>query len=180
MMYSQQEYDMMRRQTLQIEAEKRAFLRSLLIITAALLALSLIIAGFLFRSYRESSALISAAEERRNTAEAQAQQCAEELSNKTTQLEKYEQQTAARNDRIAALLPRVLGRSASDTEVAALAHAIYETPGHMIELPSIPPDKILRRYRYRADGRLHAYILVAGKVDDRWRLYSNLVGTSSN
>jgi hypothetical protein len=35
MMYSQQEYDMVRRQTMQIEAEKRALLKWVLIVVSA-------------------------------------------------------------------------------------------------------------------------------------------------
>ena len=38
MMYSQQEYDMVRRQTMQIEAEKRALLKWVLIVVSLLLA----------------------------------------------------------------------------------------------------------------------------------------------
>src|SRR5262245_65596228 len=51
MMYSQQEYDMVRRQTMQIEAEKRALLRWVLIAVSLLLALSVILTGWMFRSY---------------------------------------------------------------------------------------------------------------------------------
>jgi hypothetical protein len=45
----------------------------------------------------------------------------------------------------------------------------------VIELPSIPPDDVLRRYRTRVDGQPRAYILVAGEIDGKWRLYSVLV-----
>jgi hypothetical protein len=69
----------------------------------------------------------------------------------------------------------MIGRTARDTEIAELAHAIYQQPGHVIELPSIPPDEVLRTYRTRVDGRLHRYILVAGQLDVKWVLYSLLV-----
>ena len=59
--------------------------------------------------------------------------------------------------------------------VAELADAIYNQPGHSITLPSIPPDNVLRRFRWRVDGVPHTYMMVAGLVDNKWRLYSNLV-----
>jgi hypothetical protein len=52
-MYSQQEYDMMRRQTLQIEAEKRSLLRTLLTAVAVALTISLILLGYLFRRWSQ-------------------------------------------------------------------------------------------------------------------------------
>ena len=56
-----------------------------------------------------------------------------------------------------------------------IAHAIYELPGHSTTLPSIPPDRILKRFRHRSGGQNYAYVLVAGMVDGKWTLYSNLV-----
>jgi len=174
-MYSQQEYDMMRRQTLQIEAEKRAMFRTLLMGVSILLALSLLSLGYIFLRYSQSSSLISAAEARASLAEAQYQKANQELQDKRAQLESISQRAAQRNEKINSLLPAVMRKGASDGEIAALAHAIYESPGHVIELPGIPPDSILRRYRYRSGGEVRAYVLVAGNVNGKWLLYSNLV-----
>lgn len=179
MMYSQQEYDMMRRQTLQIEAEKRTLLRSGLIIVAALLTISLILLGFLFSRYSQSSSLIAAAEGRAAAAETQFQQCDLELKDKRAQLDNLAERAAQRSEQIAALLPRVMNKTAGDGEIATLAHSIFEQPGHVIELPGIPPDSILRRFRYRTGGQIRAYVLVAGIVDGKWVLYSNLVGRAA-
>ena len=175
MMYSQQEYDMMRRQTLQIEAEKRAIFKTLLMGVSIVLTLSLLLLGFLFRRYSQSSSLISAAESRASLAEAQYQQVNQELQDKRAQLESIAQRTAQRNERVNTLVPAVMRKGASDSEIATLAHAIYGSPGHVIELPSIPPDSILRRFRYRSGGEVRAYVLVAGNLNGKWLLYSNLV-----
>ena len=180
MMYSQQEYDMMRRQTLQIEAEKRAIFRTLLTGVSILLTISLLLLGFLFRRYSQSSSLISEAEARAATAEAQLQQANQELQDKRAQLESIAQRATQRNERINSLVPVAMRKGASDSEVATLAHAIYESPGHVIELPGIPPNSILRRYRYRSGGDVRAYVLVAGNVNGKWLLYSNLVARAAD
>jgi hypothetical protein len=180
MMYSQQEYDMMRRQTLQVEAEKRAIFKTLLTGVSIILALSLLILGYLYRQYSQSSSLISAAEARAALAESQFQQANQELQDKRAQLEGIAQREAQRNEKINTLVPAVMRKGASDSEIASLAHAIYETPGRVIELPGIPPDSILRRYRYRSGGEVRAYVLVAGNVNGKWLLYSNLVARATD
>lgn len=178
MMYSQQEFDMMRRQTLQIEAEKRAMMRTLLMIVAVALMIALILLGFVYRRYSQSAGLISTAETRAATADAQLQDCSKELQEKRAILESQARNLEKANEQVASLIPRVMSKVASDAEIALLAHRIHESPGRSIALPGIPPDKILKRYRYRSGGLLHAYVLVAGNVDGRWILYSNLVGKS--
>lgn len=180
MMYSQQEYDMMRRQTLQIEAEKRSLLRTLLTVVAVLLTLSLLLLGYLFRRYSSSSSMIAAAEARAASAEAQYQQCDQELRDKRSQLDAFALRASERNAQISSILPRIMNKTASDAEVAALAHAVYEQPGHVIELPGIPPDSLLRRFRFRSEGQVRSYVLVAGNVDGKWLLYSNLVARTSD
>jgi hypothetical protein len=62
MMYSQQEYDMMRRQTLQIEAEKRFALAHIVNWSRCSPDRYAHAAGYVFRRYSQSSTLISAAE----------------------------------------------------------------------------------------------------------------------
>jgi len=82
---------------------------------------------------------------------------------------------AKRNALIEATVPKMMAKTASDDELAELARAINETPQQVIELPGIPPDKVLRRYRTRVDGQPRAYVLLAGEIDGKWRLYSVMV-----
>lgn len=175
MMYSQQEYDMVRRQTMQIEAEKRALLRWVLIVVTILLAASLIFTGLMFRRYSMSDSLIKTSEARAVAAESQLQQVSRELAEKKALLDRNSATFAKQNAVIASIVPKMIGKTARDNEIAELAHAIYQQPGHVIELPSIPPDEVLRSYRIRVDGRPHKYILIAGQLDGKWALYSVLV-----
>jgi hypothetical protein len=178
MMYSQQEYDMMRRQTMQIEAEKRTLLRTGLMIVAVLLTISLLLLGYLYRQYSISGSVVSAAESRAAASDSQYQVCAKELSEKKGILDAQSAELAARNKVIEDVLPKVMRKQGSDADVARLAHAIYAQPGHVIALPGVPPDEILRRMRYRTGNATFAYVLIAGLVDSKWLLYSNLVGKS--
>ncbi len=175
MMYSQQEYDMMRRQTLQIEAEKRSLLRTLLSVVAVALTITLILLGYLFRRYSQSSTLITMAENRATAAEAQSQTLSTELQEQRALLEGQAKRHEQRSNIVSSLVPKIMNKSASDAEIGQLAHAIYELPGRSIAVPSIPPDAILKRYRHRAGNQAFAYVLVAGIVDGKWVLYSNLV-----
>jgi len=175
MMYSQQEYDMVRRQTMQIEAEKRALLKWVLIVVSLLLAGSVILTGWMFRRYSISEDLIRNADDRRVSAENQLRQVSRELAEKKAIEEKNAATVAQRNAVIDSVVPKMLAKTASDDELTNLARAIYETPERVIDLPGIPPDNVLRRYRTRVDGQPRAYILVAGDIDGKWKLYSILV-----
>src|SRR5262249_31426506 len=175
MTYSQQEYDMVRRQTMQIEAEKRALLRWVLIVVSLLLAGSVILTGWMFRHYSASEDLIRSADERRASADNQLRQVSRERDElKAIQL-KSAAAVAQRNAVIDSIVPKMLAKTASDAELTDLARAINETPEQVIELPGIPPDNVLRRYRARIDGQPRAYVLIAGEIDGKWRLYSILV-----
>jgi hypothetical protein len=175
MMYSQQEYDMVRRQTMQIEAEKRALLRWVLIVVSLLLAGSVILTGWMFRRYSVAEDLIRNADDRKASAENQLRQVTRERDDLKAIQQKMAAAVAQRNAVIDSLVPKMLAKSATDADLADLARAINETPEQVIELPSIPPDDVLRRYRTRVDGQPRAYILVAGEIDGKWRLYSVLV-----
>jgi hypothetical protein len=176
MMYSQQEYDMVRRQTMQIEAEKRALLRWALIGASALMIGSLFLTAWMFRRYSETDDLVRTADEKRVSAESQLQQVKRELAEKKALLEKSASEVAKQNATIATIVPKMISKSANPAELADLGHAIYQTPGHVIELPSIPPDKVLgRRYKTRVGDQLLTYVLVAGEINDKWMLYSLLV-----
>jgi Tfp pilus assembly protein PilO len=175
MMYSQQEYDMVRRQTMQIEAEKRAVLRLALIVVTVLLAASLLAIGWMYRRYSAADSEVKAAEAKAAEFESKFQETNRELAEKKATLDKYAATAAKQNDVIESVVPRMLNRTARDTELAELAHAIFQQPGRVISLPSIPPDSVLRRYRVRIDGQALSYVLVAGQVDGKWVLYSNLL-----
>jgi len=175
MMYSQQEYDMVRRQTMQIEAEKRALLRWTLIVVTILLAGSLILSGFMYQRYSSADNSIQEAETRAANAEAKLQQVSQELSEKNAILQKNAAALAKENATIESTVPKMLNHTAPDSELAELAHAIYNQPGHVIQLPSIPPNDVLRSYRFRVEGRPHKYTIVPGLLDGKWVIYSVLV-----
>jgi hypothetical protein len=164
---------MMRRQTLQIESEKRAILRTALTATSVLLTLALLALGFLYQRYSSSNSVIEAAEARAGSLDAQFQQCNRELGEKTAILDQQARASATRAQVISEVSTRL--RTARDGEISALAHAIYNTPERYIELSSVPPDYIMRRFRYREGDQTLVYQLFAGLVDGKWRLYSNLV-----
>jgi hypothetical protein len=175
MMYSQQEYDMVRRQTMQIEAEKRALLKWVLIVVSLLLGGSMILTGWMFRRYSVAEDLIRGADERKAFAENQMRQISRERDELKAVQEKNAATVAQRNAVIENTVPRMLAKVASDDELTNLARAINETPGMMIELPNIPPDNVLRRYRTRVDGQPRAYVMIAADIDGKWKLYSILV-----
>lgn len=176
-MYSQQEYEMVRRQTMQIEAEKRALLRWVLIVVAAALTLALIGLGWMYQQYSTADNKVEAAETARAKAETELKKVSQELAEKKAILDKQAVSAAQQNATLSSLAPKAVSGTASDGELAMLAHAIYESrTGHVIEVPRIPPDKILRRYRYRVGSEVNSYVLIAGQVDGKWVLYSNLVG----
>ncbi|HKX31887.1 MAG TPA: hypothetical protein VJ302_29645 [Blastocatellia bacterium] len=175
MMYSQQEYDMVRRQTMQIEAEKRAVLRFALIVVTVLFASSLLAMGWMYRRYSSADSEVRTAESKVEQLESTLQETRRDLAEKKATLEKYSVEASKQSSVIESVVPTMLSKSARESELADLAHAIFQQPGHVITLPSIPPDNVLRRYKVRIDNRVNNYILVAGLVDGKWVLYSNLV-----
>jgi hypothetical protein len=180
MMYSQQEYEMVRRQTMQIEAEKRALLRWTLMIVAAGLALALIGLGWMYQQYSTADSKVEAAESRAVKAETEFKKVSQELAEKKAILDKQALTASQQNSTLSSLIPKAVSSTATDGELATLAHAIYESrTGHVIEVPRVPPDKILRRYRYRIGNEARSYVLVAGQIEGKWVLYSNLVNTGS-
>lgn len=175
-MYSQQEYEMVRRQTMQIEAEKRALLRWTLIVVASGLTLALFALGWMYQQYSTADNKIEAAEAARVKAETELKKVSQELAEKKAILDKQALTAGQQNATLNSLVPKAVSGTASDGELAALAHAIYESrTGHVIEIPRIPPDKILRRYRYRSGAEARSYVLIAGQIEGKWVLYSNLV-----
>jgi len=180
MMYSQQEFEMVRRQTIQIETEKRALLRLSLTVVSALFIASILLTAVLYRNYSIADDKLQVAEARAREAETKFQAANRELAEKKATLDKINEKTTKQNAVINAITPKLINRTANNDEIASLALAIYQQPGHSILLPSIPPDNVLRNYKIRVDGRIHTYVLVAGLVDGSWILYSNLLRKSEN
>jgi len=166
---------MVRRQTMQIEAEKRALLRWALIAVTIMFAASLVLSGLMYQRYSSSEGRISAAETRATNAEAQLQEVSRELAEKKATLEKNSAATAKQSTVINTIVPKMLSRTAPENELAELAHAIYNQPGHVTTIPGIPPNEVLRSYRYRAEGRPQKYTFVPGLIDGKWVIYSLLV-----
>src|SRR6185503_12586622 len=117
MMYSQQEYDMVRRQTMQIEAEKRALLKWVLIVVSLLLGGSMILTGWMFRRYSVAEDLIRGADERKAFAENQMRQISRERDELKAVQEKNAATVAQRNAVIENTVPRMLAKVASDDEL---------------------------------------------------------------
>jgi outer membrane murein-binding lipoprotein Lpp len=180
-MYSQQEYEMVRRQTIQIESEKRALLRLLLLIVTVLLIVALVLLGFTYTLYRSHSNSVKDAESRAESLAAKLQQTEQELQDKTRQLEQSASEAARRQERIAALIPRVLSQTPASAEVAEFARAVYESPGRRTDVPRLPPNMLFQRlWRYRAEGTTQTFILVGGQVDGEWVIYSNLIAVTTH
>lgn len=176
MMYSQQEYEMFRRQMMQIEAEKRAFLRYALVLVIILFAGSLGILAWIYASYSTAEKRVAAANQKTSIRESELSLVRDELREKTLQLNKDVESRSEVEATISRLVPRVVSGDASDSELAELAHAVFQKPGHVIQLPSRAPDIIHQgKYRIRIQNRPYSYMLIIGLLDGRWVLYSNLV-----
>ncbi len=168
---------MVRRQTIQIEQEKRAALRWILFVTLGLAAALAVAALWLFTQYATADSKIESAEARAVKAETDFKKVSTELAEKKALLDKQAATAAQQNQTITSIVPKAMSSTATDFELATLAHAIYDSrPNHVIELPRIPPDSILRRYRFRVGEEVLTYVFVAGQLNDKWVLYSNLVG----
>ena len=166
---------MVRRQTMQIEAEKRALLRWTLIVVTILFAFALILSGLMYQRYSTADGNIEAANLRATTAEAKLKEVSKELDDKKAILEANSAALAKQNSVIETVVPKIINRTASDGELAELAHAAFNQPGHVIQLPGIPPNDVLRSYRYRGEGRSLKYTFVPGLIDGKWVIYSVLV-----
>lgn len=162
---------------MQIEAEKRAVLRWALMVVTGGLALALLGLGWMYQQYSTADNKVEAAETARTKAETELKKVSQDLAEKKAILDKQATTAAQQNSTLGNLVPKAVSGTASDAELAALAHAIYESrTGHAVEVPRVPPDKILRRYRYHVGSETLSYVFIAGQVDGKWLLYSNLVG----
>lgn len=175
-MYTQQEYELVRRQTLQMEAEKRVLLRLTLVATVLLFAGSLMVIGWMYRQYSSAESRVATARDETARYRTELEMVRSELQEKVAILTRDASSRQQVETTINSLLPRVVAGTARDFEIAELAHAVYQKPGHMVQLPSKAPDIIHQgKYRLRIENRPHSYILIIGLLDGKWVLYSNLV-----
>jgi hypothetical protein len=179
MTYSQQEVEMVRRQTIQIEVEKRALIRLLLIITSVALLVTLLSLGIVSYLYLSGKGAVDEAKARAADLESRLEQTTRELQEKTAQLERRAQVAAQRKGRFDELLAKALNQTASYTEVGELAKEIYESPQKVVEVQRMPPSSLFKYYKYRANNQVQTYVLVPGQVGGKWLIYSNLTGVST-
>ena len=178
MRYSQQEYDMVRRQTIQMEEEKRALIRLFLMITSVALAMALVLLGIVYRQYTKVSSEIGSAKGEAHDASTKYQQCAQDLQQKTDQLNQRAAAATAQRERNEALIAKVTGGAASANEVAEFARTVYEMPGHTVEVNRMPKNALFHNYKLRTQDRIEVYTLVPGQVDGKSVIYANLVLTT--
>src|SRR5262245_32659375 len=105
MMYSQQEYDMVRRQTMQIEAEKRAVLQLALIVVRLLFASPLLLLGWMYRRYSSADGDVRAARSEAAEYKSKFDDTSRELAEKKAILEKNAAETAKQNAVIESVRP---------------------------------------------------------------------------
>jgi cell division protein FtsL len=180
-MYSQQEYETVRRQTMQIEAEKRALLRFMVVVLAILLIGALLVAGMFYGMYHRNISIADGSAARIEALQKQLDETTRALAEKTAQLEKITNAAKQQEQQLETMISKVLNKSASTTEIGEFAHAVYESPGRRVEVPRLPPNELFTRfYRYRTpDGKSQKFVLVAGELDGKWVIYSNLLSNNA-
>src|SRR5580765_6121888 len=113
MMYSQEEYDQVRRQTMQIEGEKRAVLRLGLIVVTLLLVAALLVLSAVWVHYRSREGIAEAAEAKAGQAEAALAHTRTELEQKTQELERLTNVATKRSETVDRLTPRVVAHTSA-------------------------------------------------------------------
>jgi hypothetical protein len=179
MTYSQQEIEMVRRQTIQIEAEKRSLISLLLTITSVALLVALVALAVVSYLYLNGKGAVDEAKARVADAEAKLQQATRELQEKTALLEKRAEVAAQRKGRFDELLGKVLSQTASYTEIGEFAKEVYESPQKVVEVQRMPPSSLFKYYKYRTGNQVQTYVLVPGQIGGRWLIYSNLTAVST-
>src|SRR5581483_11789524 len=168
-----------RRQTMQIEAEKRALLRFMVMVLSILLIGALLAAGMFYGMYQRNINIADSAASRIEALQKQLDESTRALREKKAELEKIT--NAARQQQLEGMSPKILSKAASTAEIGEFAHNVYESPGRRVEVPRPPPNDLFTRfYRYRtADGKTQKFVLVAGELDGRKVIYSNLVSDNA-
>ncbi len=178
-MYNQQEIEMVRRQTIQIESEKRALLKAVSIWTSIACAVGLAIAGFFFYLYASNRSEVTESRTKITQLEDNLKKTKDELQKKTAELERRAQVAAARKQQYETLLAKAMSSTASYTEVTQLAKEIYESPQKMVEVPRTPPGSLFKWYKYREGAKTSTYALVPGQIEGKYYIYSILVSVTT-
>ena len=179
-MYSQQEYETVRRQTMQIEAEKRALLRFLCFVLGFLSVGALVLAVMAWGLYRRNVNVADEATARAATLQQELDQTKATLQTKTAELDQIRNSARQQQQRLTELIPRALSSGAGAGEIGEFASLVYEAPGRRVAVPRLPPNNLFTRfYRHRVEGKVRKFVLVAGEVDGQWVIYSNLVSSNA-
>ncbi len=178
-MYNQQEIEMVRRQTIQIETEKRAVLRSVAIGTSVASLVCLLIAGFFLYLYASNRIEVTDSRTKVAQLEDNLKKTNEELQKKNAELERRAQVAASRKQHYDQLLAKAMSSRATGVEIAELAKEIYESPQKVVEVTNTPPSSLFKWWKYRANDKTYTYALVPGQVDGKYYIYSLLVSVYS-
>ena len=178
-MYNQQEIEMVRRQTIQIETEKRSLLRIISIWTSIACAACLLIAGFFFYLYASNRSEVTDSRTKIAQLEGQLKKTSDELQKKQAELDRRAQVAAARKQRFDTLLAKAMSSSASYTEITELAKEIYDSSQKVIAVAGNPPSSLFKWYKYRENGKTYTYALVPGQIEGKNHIYSILVSVNA-
>jgi Tfp pilus assembly protein PilN len=178
-MYNQQEIEMVRRQTIQIESEKRALLKVVSIWTSIACAVGLAIAGFFFYLYASNRNEVTESRTKITQLEDNLKKTKDDLQKKTAELDRRAQVAAARKQQYETLLAKAMNSSASYTELTQLAKEIYESPQKVVEVTGIPPSAMFKWYKYRESNKTFTYALVPGQIEGKYHIYSILVSVNA-
>ena len=178
-MYNQQEIEMVRRQTIQIESEKRALLKMVSIWTSIACAVGLAVASFFFYLYATNRSEVTDSRSKIAQQQDELKKTNDELQKKTAELERRAQVAAEKKQRYDTLLAKAMSSTASYTEITELAKQIYESPQKEIQVAGIPPSSIFKWYKYREGGKTYTYALVPGQIEGKYHIYSILVSVNA-
>lgn len=178
-MYNQQEIEMVRRQTIQIETEKRALLKMVAVWTSVACAVGLAIAGFFFYLYASNRSEVTDSRAKIAQLQDQLKKTNDELQKKNAELERRAQVVASRKQRFDMLLAKAMSSSASYTEISELAKEIYESPQKVVEVVGTPPGSLFKWYKIRDNSKTYTYALVPGTIEGKYHIYSLLVSVTA-
>ncbi|HEX4945123.1 MAG TPA: hypothetical protein VFZ34_00485 [Blastocatellia bacterium] len=178
-MYNQQEIEMVRRQTIQIESEKRALLKIVATWTSIACAVCLLIAGLFFYLYASNRSEVTESRTKIAQLQDQLKKTIDESQKKQAELDRRAQVAAEKKQRYEALLAKAMSSSASYTEITELAKQIYESPQKMVEVPNSPPTSLFKWYKYREGNKTYTYALVPSTIEGKYYINSILVSVTA-
>ncbi len=174
-MYNQQEIEMVRRQTIQIETEKRALLRTVAMGTSIASLACLALAAFFFYLYAANRGEVTDSRGKVAQLDDKLKKTNDELQKKNAELERRAQVVASRKQRFDTLLAKALGSNATGLEISELAKEIYESPQKVVEVAGIPPASLFKWWKYRENNKTYTYALIPGQIEGKYYIYSLLV-----